>query len=71
MRDTFITFRGEEDVCVNYKIDASGPGTGCSVEWSFAGKSPAQHDALNVTPEEEDEIITECISAYNSDLYGD
>jgi hypothetical protein len=64
--DTFITFRGDPDTYVKWKVDASGPGTGCEVEWHFPSLTPAQHDVLNITSEEEDAIIDECIAAYNS-----
>ena len=67
MRDVFVTFRGEPDVLVDYSADASGPGTGISIEWMFHGKSPEEHDAINVTDDEEEAIIQACIDAYNDD----
>lgn len=67
MRDTCVAFRGDPDVLVKYKADASGPGTGISIEWCFFGKTPEEHDALKITNEEEDAIIQACIDAYNDD----
>ena len=61
--DTFIEFRGEKDVLVKYDIDTSGPGSGCSVEWWFYGKNADDHEALNVTPAEEEAIIEKCIAS--------
>lgn len=58
--DTFITFRGREDVCVAYDIDFSGPGWGCGVEWWFT--DPAMKD-LEVTPEEDDAICATVVLA--------
>lgn len=61
--DTYITFRGEPDVLVDWDIDHSGPGSGCSVEWKFHGKTPEEHLTLAVTDKEENEIIEACIQA--------
>lgn len=52
-----VTFRGEE---VDVGIDHDGgyeSDTNCHViEWHFYGKTPEEHDALNITDAEEQAI---------------
>jgi hypothetical protein len=59
--NTFIKFRNWDEVCVEYDIDCSGPGSGCAVEWWFKDMTAADHDRLQITSEEEEAISRACI----------
>ena len=59
--DMFITFRGEEDVNIEYHVDDSGPGSGVGVEWEFTDGRP---DPL-VTEKEEEEICAQIIEHWH------
>ena len=59
----FVQFRGEERYVI---IDLDGgyePDTNAhDIEWHFDGLTPEQHDALNITDEEDNAIYQELVA---------
>lgn len=53
--DFFFDFRGEER-CVEFDVDFSGPGSGCSCDWWFKDMTPEQHDDLKINAFEDEQI---------------
>jgi len=60
--ETFVEFRSDADVLVCFNIDASGPGSGCEVEWWFDDRELWEAE---VTEAEEEAIIAKCIADFN------
>lgn len=54
---TTVKFRGEDVDVVIDEYEVEYDTNCCIVEWHFADVLPVDHDALNVTDAEEDEII--------------
>lgn len=65
-----VTFRGEEhDVEVD-RDSGYEPDTGAhEIEWHFYGMSASEHDALNVTDDEEQAIYEQLVQASYDDLH--
>ena len=60
MRHRTVKFRGEEmDVEVDHDSGYEPDTNAHVIEWHFIGVSPEQHNALNMTQEEEDALFTE------------
>lgn len=65
VRDMFITFRGEADVYIQYRVDASGPGSGVGVDWWFPDLPIRK--VLSLTPVEEEEITAAVIAHWDDE----
>lgn len=57
----YTKFRGEE-YSIAYDLDFSGPGSGVGGEWWFEDLTAEQHDALKITPEEDEALFRECVN---------
>lgn len=66
-----VTFRGEERDVVIDRASGYDPETNASeIEWHFDGLSPAEHDALAITDDEEQSIfeqIATCLDERSGD----
>ena len=66
-----VAFRGEQCEAIVTSYDEDFETNACEIEWLFAGLTPEQHDALNVTAAEEDAISGYLVANESARLWDD
>lgn len=67
-RTTFVTFRGIEDVAIDYTLDDSGPGSGIGIEWTWGD---TEMHGTQVTPEEDEAITARILEIFSDPHFYD